>query len=285
MWRQLAEQKVLVVGLGEVGQAILDLLKGSGRFAVYGFDLDESKMRKTGQTSLPSKVDTMHICIPCKGQDEFVNAAVDYAKRFKPKLVIIDSTIPPGTTKSVSKRCPCLVAHSPFRGVHESPEHMKWELKRWTKYIGGANAEAGRAADKHFRAFGLRTKVLKSCAETELAKLFETTYRAWMITCFQEMHRVSRHFGADFDQVVDFLADTHRARFDRPIMFPDVIGRHCIIPNVELLLEGYDSKLLRLILESNEKRKEEIKDKEIREEVEKVKRIAEYLQQDLTKRP
>jgi hypothetical protein len=73
-------------------------------------------------------------------------------------------------------------------------------------------------------------------------------------------------------------------RFDRPIMFPDVIGRHCVIPNVELLSETYDSKLLRLILESNEKRKEEIKDKEIREEVEKVKRIAEDLQRDMTKR-
>jgi UDP-N-acetyl-D-mannosaminuronate dehydrogenase len=160
---------------------------------------------------------------------------------------------------------------------------MKWELKRWTKYVGGANAEAGRAADRHFRAFGLKTKVLRSSSETELAKLFETTYRAWMITCFQEMHRISRHFRADFDQVVDFLADTHRVRLDRPIMFPDVIGRHCVIPNVELLLETYDSKLLRLILESNEKRKEEIKDKEINREVETVKRIAEDLQRGLKK--
>jgi hypothetical protein len=67
-------------------------------------------------------------------------------------------------------------------------------------------------------------------------------------------------------------------------MFPDVIGRHCVIPNVELLLETYDSKLLRLILESNKKRKEEIKDKEIREEVEKIKRIAEDLQRDMTNR-
>jgi UDP-N-acetyl-D-mannosaminuronate dehydrogenase len=284
MWQQLPGQKVLVVGLGEVGQAIFDLLKESGRFTVYGFDLDESKMRKTGQAPLPSKVDVMHICIPCKRQEQFVDAVVDYVERFKPKLVIIDSTVPPGTTESVSKRCACLVAHSPFRGVHESPEHMKWELKRWTKYVGGANAEAGRAAVRHFRAFGLRTKVLKSCSETELAKLFETTYRAWMITCFQEMHRISRHFGVDFDQVVDFLADTHRIRFDRPIMFPNVIGRHCVIPNVELLLKGYDSKLLRLILESNEKRKEEVKDKDVREEVEKVKRIAEDLQRDLTKR-
>ena len=280
----MKKQKVLVVGLGEVGRAIFDLLKESGRFEVYGLDLDKAKMQEIGQTSLPNEVDVIHICTPCKSQTEFVESVAGYAKQFTPRLVIINSTVPPGTTMSTSKRCDCLVANSPFRGVHLNPEHMKWELKRWTKYIGGANAEAGKAADEHFRAFGLKTKVLKSCAETELAKLFETTYRAWMVTCFQEMHRMSRYLGADFDQVVDFLADTHRVRYDRPVMFPDVIGRHCVVPNVQLLLYKYDSKLLSLILESNEKRKEEMKDKEIREEVEKVKKIAEDLQRDMTKR-
>jgi hypothetical protein len=53
---------------------------------------------------------------------------------------------------------------------------------------------------------------------------------------------------------------------------------------VDLLLEVYDSKLLRLILESNEKRKEEIKDEEIKVEIDKVKRIAEDLQKELTKK-
>jgi len=47
-----------------------------------------------------------------------------------------------------------------------------------------------------------------------------------------------------------------------------------LIPNVELLLQGFDSKFLRLILESNEKRKKEMKDKRIQEEVDKVKERA-----------
>lgn len=280
----MEKDKILVVGLGEVGTAMFDLVKESGKFEVYGLDLDKTKMKDLKQKALPEATNVMHICLPCKEQTKFVDIVTSYARRFKPKLIIINSTVPPGTTMSVNDRCACLVAHSPFRGVHESPEHMKWELKRWTKYVGGASPEAGRNADRHFRRLGLKTRVLKSCRETELAKLFETTYRAWMITCFQEMQRITNHFGARFDEIVDFLADTHRVRFDRPIMYPDVIGRHCVIPNAELLLEGYDSKLLRLILESNEKRKEEIKDEEIRQEVDKVKRIAEDLQKELTKR-
>jgi UDP-N-acetyl-D-mannosaminuronate dehydrogenase len=280
----LPKEKVLVIGLGEVGRALLELLKESEQFSVYVFDIDEEKMRQTGQKAPPEKVDTMHVCIPCVDQKKFVNTVANYAEQFEPKLAIINSTVPPGTTQQVHARCSCLVAHSPIRGVHESLEYMKWELKRWTKYVGGSEPEAAEAARRHFEKLGLKTKVSKSCTETELAKLFETTYRAWMIACFQEMHRISKHFEADFDDIVDFLEDTHRTRLDRPVMYPGVIGGHCIIPNVNLLLKSYDSEFLRLTLKSNEKRREEIKDESIRNEVEKIKKRAEALEKDLTKK-
>jgi UDP-N-acetyl-D-mannosaminuronate dehydrogenase len=212
-----------------------------------------------------------------------VNNVAGYVERFKPKLVIIDSTVSPGTTMEVYKRCRgcCLVVHSPVRGVHKSLEHMKWELKRWTKYVGGVNEESAETAKEHFERLGLKTKVLRGCLETELAKLFETTYRAWMIACFQEMHRISSHLDADFDSVVDFLEDTHHVRLDRPIMFPGVIGGHCLIPNVELLLKSYDSEFLHLILKSNEQRKKEIKDETIKSTIEKIKARFEKLEKEL----
>jgi UDP-N-acetyl-D-mannosaminuronate dehydrogenase len=223
----------------------------------------------------------MHVCLPCKNEEQFTDIVADYVKQFKPELVIINSTVPPGTTRKVCEQCNCLVAHSPVRGVHESLEYMKWELKRWTKYVGGVNAEASKAASKHFEKARFKTKALKGSLETELAKLFETTYRAWMITCFQEMHRISRHFDACFDDIVDFIEDTHRLRFDRPVMFPGVIGGHCMIQNTELLLKSYDSEFLRLILRPNAKRKEEIRNENVCEEVEKVRRRAEALQREL----
>jgi hypothetical protein len=65
-------------------------------------------------------------------------------------------------------------------------------------------------------------------------------------------------------------------------MFPGVIGGHCLIPNTELLLKSYDSDFLRLILESNQKRKEEIKDPNIAAEAEKVAQRALALEKELT---
>ena len=279
-------EKVLVVGLGEVGRPLFKLLKDSGKFEVYGFDLNVEKMQRLGLPSvLPSEVDIMHICIPCADKEKFVSDVAVYVEQFKPKLVIINSTVAPGTTMDLYRRIngACLVTHSPVRGVHKSVEYMKWELRRWTRYIGGVDEESAKYAKRHFEELGLKTKVLKSCLETELAKLFETIYRAWMIVCFQEMHRISRHFGADFDDVVDFIEDTHRVRLDRPVLFPGVIGGHCLVQNTELLLKSYSSKLLQFILESNEKRAVEISDASVKEEVEKIKRRVEKLEEELAR--
>ncbi len=278
----MSKETVLIVGLGEVGHSLYDLFKENDKFDVYGHDIDEETTKAlTGKTELSYGVDVMHICIPCRKQDTFVQTTVDYIRKVKPKLTIIDSTVPPGTTKKIYELTKAPIADSPIRGMHKNLETMKRDIRFWTKYVGGATEQSAAQAKKHFEKLGLKVKVLKSPAETELAKLFETTYRAWMIACFQEMHRISRHFNADFDQVVDMLEEIHRIDFNKPLHFPDVIGGHCLIPNTELLLSAYDSKFLRLIVESNERRKEEIKDAKIREEVEKVKKRAIALENDL----
>jgi UDP-N-acetyl-D-mannosaminuronate dehydrogenase len=274
----LVKPIVLVVGLGEVGRSLFELLRESKKFEVYGWDIDKKKMQGVQQDDLPKKVNVLHICYLCRNQETFVKTTVDYMRRFRSDLAIIDSTVPPGTTEKIHAISGGHMVHSPVRGMHKSRESMKRYLSVLTKYISGVDEESVRLARKHFEDLGLKTKVLKSPVNTELAKLFETTYRAWMIACFQEMHRISRRFGADFGDVVDLLEDDHRVRFDRPIHFPAVIGGHCLIPNTELLLGSYDSEFLRLILGSNEKRKEEIKDEDVRREVDKVKKRVEELE-------
>lgn len=279
----MTKENVLVVGLGEIGRTLYEIITESNSYFVYGLDLDKEKMRviNQNQNNFPSKVDIMHVCIPCKNQKKFLEITLQYAKQYNPRLVIINSTVLPGTTSKLYEQYQHLIAHSPVRGVHKNLNHMIWEMKRWKKYVGGATLKASELTSIHFQKIGLEVKQLKSCTESELAKLFETTYRAWMITCFQEMHRISKYFSGSFDDIVDFLEDTHRIRLDRPIMFPDFIGGHCLIPNTELLLESYDSDFLRLILKSNEKRNLEIKDESIRKEIKQINKRAKNLQKEL----
>ena len=284
MWRdELVKPVVLVIGLGEVGLSLFELLKESRKFIPYGWDSDRKKMRHLRQEETPKEVDIMHICYRCQAQTEFIKSTVAYMSRFSPKLTIINSTVPPSTTAEIHRVCGGHIAHSPIRGMHKTKNGMKAYLQSLTKYIGGIDYDSARLSRKHFEHLGLKVKVLKHPIETELGKLFETTYRAWMIACFQEMHRISRYFEADFDEVVSVLEDDHRVRLDRPIMFPDVIGGHCLIPNTELLLKSYDSDFFRLILKSNQKRKREIKNKDVMFEVNKVKQRVKTLERELAR--
>ena len=281
----MTKETVLIVGLGEVGQTLYELFTESGKFDVHGLDADKKKMQSVaGAREPPKNVDVMHICFGCGKQQNFVQTTVGYMRSIKPKLTIIDSTVPPGTTQKISELSKLPLVHSPIQGMHKTIETMKNDVKFWNKYVGGTTKEAAETAKKHFEKLGLKVKVLKGPAETELAKLYDTTYLAWMIACFQEMHRIARKYGADFDEVIEMIEDIQRARLNKPLHYPGVIGGHCLIPNTELLLSVYDSEFLRLILESNEKRKKEIKNHTVLEEVEKVKKRAEALQEELMKK-
>lgn len=282
----MAKESVLIVGLGEIGRPIFEIMRKSGRFSVYGLDIQETRMRELGQSadSLPGEVDVMHVCIPCSSQIEFVKTVNSYAKRFRPKLLIIDSTVPPTTTFKIREGFKGLLAHAPVYGTHKDLDYMIWEMKRWTKIVGGVDARSAEAASKHLEKAGIKTKILSGPLETELTKLFETIYTAWMIVFFQEAHRISRHFDANFEDIVSSIGEIHRVRLDRPVWFPGVIGGHCLIPNTELLLSVYNSEFLRLIMESNDKRKKEMMDSSILEEVEKVEKRVKALQSELTEK-
>ncbi|MEJ2272928.1 MAG: hypothetical protein P8X91_10785 [Candidatus Bathyarchaeota archaeon] len=275
---------VLVVGLGEVGRSLFELLKQSHKFEVFCEDINKEKMREIQQNQLPNKVNILHICYRCEKQEDFLHETLKYIKEFKPELTIINSTVPPGTTAMIHEILGGHIVHSPIRGMHQNREIMKKDLLFWTKYIGGVDNKSAELARKHFKKLGMKTKILRSSIDTELAKLFSTTYRAWMIACFQEFHRLSRAFGADFNQVTDFLEDTHKVRFDRPVHFPGVIGGHCLVANSELLLKSYDSEFVKLILKSNEARKKEMENPEIAEDVGKITNRVKAFESEFIKR-
>ena len=272
-------QIVLVVGLGEIGSTVFTVLKQSQKFRLYGIDFDKKKMQDCKTTEPPndSNIDVLQVCIPAEDKIKFVQIAKSYIEKYEPKLTVINSTVPIGTTMQLYKQCGGLVAHSPCRGVHKNKEYMVKEFRRWTKYVGGATLEAGKAAEEHFKLAGLKTKQLANCTDTEFAKLFETTYRTWMIVFFQKMQRLAREYNAvnpdlkiDFDETVDFIEDTHRKRHDRPVMFPNIIGGHCLLPNSKLMLSKFEPEMLKLIIESNDRMSMEIKDPEILAQIKKV---------------
>jgi UDP-N-acetyl-D-mannosaminuronate dehydrogenase len=231
------KEKVLVVGVGEIGKPLLELL--SEQYEAYGLDI-----KPTGQ--VPPSCDIMHLCFPFTG-DHFVTEAVRYIKLYRPGLVIVNSTVSPGTTRRIAEQSGTAVVNSPVRGKHA---RMKEELRQYVKFIGALNPEEGRRAAEHFIRLGMKTKVLTSPEATELAKLTETTYFGVLIAWAQEVERYSKHFGANYDEVASFYEEIG---FFPPVKYtPGIIGGHCVMPNIKILKSLMKSGLLDAVEKSND---------------------------------
>ena len=263
----MISERILIIGLGEVGRPLYKIL--SENFTnVYGYDSDRSKTIHELK-AIPKPIEIMHIAYPYTGR-EFIDSTINYIRSFNPRLVIIHSSIPPRTTRLIQSKTNSVIAYSPVRGKHPN---LKEHLRFWTKWISAVNQAGIELAKRHLEEAGFKVKVAKDPESLELAKLWETIYRAAMIACWQEIHRISKDLGADIKVIAEFIQEVHEVLGDRPLYYPDVIGGHCLIPNTRILAEIVDSDLLSFILKSNELRSEEIKDPKIAEEVEALKEI------------
>lgn len=248
-------KNVLVVGLGETGSALYQVIEDSGKYKLYKKGIEELEIK--------DKIDIMHICVPYL--DNFVDVVVDYIKKYDPELTIINSTVRPGTTQQIFEKTEKSIVHSPVRGKHPN---MKEGILLFVKFIGPADAKSGEAAKDHFESLGIKTEVMNSPLETELGKLFSTTYYGLCIGWHQEMERICKKFNADFEKTVTRFNETYNEgckvsnpNVVRPVLYPGFIGGHCVIPNIETLKKDMKSDFLDGIVKSNELKKKEIEKK------------------------
>jgi hypothetical protein len=235
--------ETLIIGLGEVGAALGEVLER--RSPVLRHDIEPREF--------DAPIGVMHICIPFRTGAEFEEVVCGYTKRFDPSLIIVNSTVLPGTTGALARRTGKPVAYSPVRGKHV---HMAKDLLRYVKYVAAASDETAARAQHHFEAAGMKTRRMKRPETLELAKLAETTYFGVQIAFAQDLDRYARRVGAEYEEAINFFEEIDflpRTRY-----FPGVIGGHCVIPNIQLLRRLAASPLLDAILESNSLRTREV---------------------------
>ncbi len=271
-------ERILIIGLGEVGSAIYEIAREVGKHEVYGYDIDPLKSVDELKR-IPRPVHYLHICIPFIDLETFVAAVSVYARDFHPKLIVVHSSVAPGTTRKLYIQLGIPVAYSPIRGKHPK---LKEHILFWPKWVAALPNETLKLASKHLRELGLRVKSYKGPPESlELAKLWETVYRALMIAAWQELHRMAKAVGADTAVVMEFVGEVHEVLRDRPIYFPGFIGGHCLIHNTRILNAIFSSKLLQAVLESNNLRAMELKETEEEKTVKKLRKLAfKYVNRD-----
>jgi len=237
------KQTIGILGFGEVGQAIAKFYKNP-------------KVKDLTRDDGLKGVDILNICVPWN--DEFVNVVETEARKIKPKLIIIHSTIAPGTTKFLQQKLRDLgtaVVHSPIRGVHP---FLYKGIKTFVKYIGADSKEAGKAAEKHLKSLKIKTKVFIPSMTTEVGKLLDTTYYGLCIAFHGEMKNICDKFNINFEEAVTDFNKTYNEGYMklgkknviRPVLYPpeQKIGGHCILPNAKILKQYFPSDFLEFIL-------------------------------------
>jgi UDP-glucose 6-dehydrogenase len=240
----LRDRKTLVVGLGEVGGALAEVLER----AEPGLLRHDIARRE-----FADPIGVMHICIPYQSREQFEESTLEYISRFTPELTIINSTVVPGTSRRIAQLSSRGLAYSPVRGKHA---RMAEDMLKYCKFVAADHEATAAAAEQHFQAAGMKTRRAARLETLELAKLAETTYFGIQIAFAQELNRFAQTVEADYSEAISFFDEVEflpRARY-----YPGFIGGHCVIPNIRLLKEIVNSPLLEAVLESNQRRAAEL---------------------------
>jgi len=234
------KQNIIIVGAGETGQAIYQLEKKAGNLIKF---IDPAVKTPESTLDKDKSIDVVHICFGFS--QDFVTHATFYATEYKPKLMIINSTVSVGTTQTlrdaVQDTTVNYIVNSPIRGVH--PKLVKG-IKTFVKYVGGKTEDA-KVAIEHFKTINVEAEYLGSYETTELSKILSTSYYGWNILFAKEADLICRYYGVDFDDVYTKPNESYNRGYKklgmsnvvRPILVPPEgkIGGHCITPNFKLL--------------------------------------------------
>lgn len=236
----------IVIGCGEVGRALMEVLQCDGHDPQKGLSQLDS-----------GPYDVMHVCMPYSEGPRpasisenivwkpFCESVVDYQNWFKPRFTVIHSTVPIGTSDRLG------ASHSPVRGRHP---YLAESLKTFVKYVGGRDSGAVALL---LQDFGIPAVPVPNARDCEAAKLFDLMQFGSAILLEKEIHRYCSDRGLSFDIVysefnrsyTDGYAAMGEPQHCRPSLEhrPGPILGHCVVQNMPLL----DSPTARQIIETN----------------------------------
>ncbi|MEK7524084.1 MAG: nucleotide sugar dehydrogenase [Patescibacteria group bacterium] len=273
---------VAILGLGYVGFPLAQLLIKTKKYGVIGLDisghavdrakknLKSANFTATNHFEKIREADISIICVPTPVLKNFQpdygplkNAALSVAKNLKKgQLVIVESTINPGTCEEVV--LPILerfgavagkdffLAHCPER---IDPGNQKWTLINIPRNVCGLDEKSTHAAAEFYRSFlQSEVKVLSNLKSAEATKIIENTFRDINIAYVNELAMSFDVLGIDLLEVIE---GAKTKPFAFMAHFPGVgVGGHCIPVDPYYLIEralhsGFEHRFLSMAREVN----------------------------------
>lgn len=242
-----------IIGQGFVGSAIREGLKNF--YTVRGYDLDPDKcfnlkwMNKLEE--LANHSDIVFICVPTPMRKdgscdtrilesaikELDEACVTVGRIVSRPIVVIKSTIPPGTTERIGSKYIDRKDDSPDMHVCFSPEFLTEansfeDFKHQSRIIIGGPRPATSVIKQMFRKAFPTIPIVKTGSRTaEMVKYFTNCFLATKVTFANQMYQICLDYDIDYDKVCEYvLHDTRIGKSHLAVPGPDGdlgFGGHC----------------------------------------------------------
>lgn len=236
--------KIGIIGQGFVGSAIREGLKGF--YDVLTYDIDESKCNSS-HIDVCNKTDIIFVCIPTpmrKGGEcdtRLLESVVEKlqdecGKLNKTPILVIKSTVPPGTTTRIYNKGYLDVCFSPeFLTEANSFDDFKNQSRI---IIGGSGA---KKVKRMFRKPFPRIPIIVTKAETaEMVKYFTNCFLATKVTFANQMYEICDDAGIDYDKVCEYaLYDERIGKSHLAVPGPDGdrgFGGHCFPKDLNAMI-------------------------------------------------
>ena len=222
----------IVLGMGEVGETLFHLLEERNIDSI-GIDVDSSKCKNYSKNDHIKNPEYLHVCLPGE-LSEFMDITLNWINKIEGlKVVLVHSTVKPGTTKKIQEKSKIPVLFSPVRGVHK---RFLDDIKKYTKFISSDEENIDPKIKLDLEKRFEKIDWMSTTKTAELAKiLVDTTYYGWLINYAQITKMICEKENVDFDEMWKFADEIHENLGNRPKMFPGIIGGHCVIPNLNLV--------------------------------------------------
>tara|TARA_B100000029_G_C17571598_1_gene956789 strand:+ start:928 stop:1788 length:861 start_codon:yes stop_codon:yes gene_type:complete len=270
--------KLGIIGQGFVGSAIREGLKNY--YKIYTYDLDREKCNSTHQ-EVCYESDIIFVCVPTPMRKsgecdtrvlesvvEKINEEVRDDKNRNRPILVIKSTVPPGTTKRLNQIASlCNVCFSPeFLTEANSFDDFRNQSRI---IIGGdpsMNCRAARKVKSMFRKPFPTIPIVVTKHETaEMVKYFTNCFLASKVTFANEMYQICEKSEIDYDKVLEYvLYDTRFGKTHMSVPGPDGdygFGGHCFPKDLNALIHFSDSlkvdcSVLKTVRDKNEEVRE-----------------------------
>lgn len=233
--------KAILVGYGEVGSGVYEVLSKVHDVAIE----DPPKNIHSQQT----KCDVLLIAIPYNKY--FIPAVIGHKKRFNPKVTVIFSTVPIGTSRIMA------AVHSPIEGRHDN---MAESFRSFPRWIGGFSDYMDQLCSEFFTDAELDVVHVQRSEITEFLKLQSLASYGIEIQWARDCKKMADQIGFDYDILKTYNRHyNHLVRFNkqeeycRPIIShtDGKIGGHCVLPGMALLQDKMNNPFVDRILKEN----------------------------------